>query len=183
MFLYINQSELDNIIKGLEKAIYGIEGVPERKTTSGRPSQLPDYIQKDNQGRLFKYDNEINGVYISKNGYYDGGNLKIIDKSTQKIVDDYLIDSKNKTATSVANNRNLITLGDISKISFDKNTVKIQSDKGSLNLELVDGVLDKISGDISKIGNSFMFYNKSLTSIDLPLVTFIGNDFVYYEFI
>jgi|APGre2960657404_1045060.scaffolds.fasta_scaffold00119_10 hypothetical protein len=170
-------NELDNIIKGLEKAIYGIEGVPEKRKASGRAS-LPDYIQKDNQGRLFKYDQEINGVYISKNGYYDG-NLHIIDKSTQKIVDDYLIDSKNKTATSVANNRNLITLGDINKISFDKNTVKIQSDKGSLILELVDGVLDKISGDITRVENSFMFYNKSLTSIDLPSVKSIGNDFLY----
>ena len=170
-------NELDNIIKGLEKAIYGIEGVPEKRKTSGRSSQLPDYIQKDNQGRLFKYDNEINGVYISKNGYYDGGNLKIIDKSTQKIVDDYLIDSKNKTATSVANNRSILT--DINKISFDKNTVKIQSDKGSLNLELVDGLLNKLSGDVTKIESSFMFYNKSLTSIDLPSVKSIGNDFLY----
>jgi hypothetical protein len=169
-------SNLDNIISGLEKAVYSIEGVPEKRKESGRQPSLPDYIHKDNQGRLFKYDQEINGVYISKNGYYDG-NLHIIDKSTQKIVDDYLIDSKNKTATSISSTRSILT--DINKISFDKNIIKIQSDKGSLNLELVDGMLKKISGDIERVESSFMFYNKSLTSIDLPLVKFIGNDFLY----
>lgn len=38
-------SNLDNIISGLEKAVYSIEGVPERKTTNRQPS-LPDYIKK-----------------------------------------------------------------------------------------------------------------------------------------
>ena len=172
-------SELDNIISGLEKAIYGIEGVPERKKSNERPPELPDYIQKDNQGRLFKYDRQFNDVYVSKNGYISNGVLNIIDKSTQKIFDNYLIDSKNKSATSLTNSRQLIP--DINKISFDKNTIKIQSDKGSLNLELVDGLLDKLSGDITRIEGKFLSFNESLTSIDLPSIKYIGEEFLYFN--
>jgi hypothetical protein len=172
-------NELDNIIKGLEKAVYGLEGVPERKEATS-PPDLPDNIRADNNGRLFKYDREINDNYISKNGYLRNGIIHIIDKSTQKIFDDFLIDSKNKSVTIITNPYKNF-LPNINKISFDKNTIKIQSDDGYLNLELIDGVLDRLSGDIKRIENSFLFHNESLTSIDLPLVTFIGNDFLYYN--
>ena len=172
-------NKLDNIISGLEKAIYGIQGVPEKREASGRPPQLPDNIAQDNEGKLFKYDMQEYGVYISKNGYIINRVLHIIDKSTQKIFDDYLVDTKKKSAKSLTSGRELVP--NINKVSFDKNAIKIQTDDGSLNLEFTDGVLDKLSGDVKNIGDKFMNYNKSLTNIDLPLVEKIGYEFLYFN--
>jgi len=167
-------NDLNSIVDGLHDAVYNIEGVPKKR----QEARLPDNIVADDKGRLFKYDREINDIYISKNGYIDNGVLNLIDKSTQKIIDNYLIDSKNKSAKSLTNSSNQL-IPDINKISFDKNTIKIQSDKGSLNLELVDGLLDKLSGDITRIEGRFLNFNESLTSIDLPSVKYIGQDFLY----
>ena len=172
-------NKLDNIISGLEKAIYGIQGVPEKREASGRPPQLPDNIAQDNEGKLFKYEMQEYGVYISKNGYIINRVLHIIDKSTQKIFDDYLVDTKKKSAKSLTSGRELVP--NINKVSFDKNAIKIQTDDGSLNLEFTDGVLDKLSGDVKNIGDKFMNYNKSLTNIDLPLVEKIGYEFLYFN--
>jgi hypothetical protein len=169
-------NDLNSIVDGLHDAVYNIEGVPKKK----QEMRLPDNIVADNKGRLFKYDREINDIYISKNGYIDNGVLNLIDKSTQRMIDNYLIDSKNKTAISVTGSGKSI-LPNINKITFDKDAIKIQSDNGSLNFTLVGGNIDKLSGDITTVGDKFLHLNESLTSVDLPLVTRIGEEFLYFN--
>jgi hypothetical protein len=169
-------NDLNSIVDGLHDAVYNIEGVPKKK----QEMRLPDNIVADNKGRLFKYDREINDIYISKNGYVDNGVLYIIDKSTQRMIDNYLIDSKNKTALSVTGSGKSI-LPNINKITFDKDAIKIQSDNGSLNFTLVGGNIDRLSGDITTVGDKFLHLNESLTSVDLPLVTRIGEEFLYFN--
>jgi len=169
-------NDLNSIVDGLHDAVYNIEGVPKKK----QEMRLPDNIVADNKGRLFKYDREINDIYISKNGYIDNGVLNLIDKSTQRMIDNYLIDSKNKTALSVTGSGKSI-LPNINKITFDKDAIKIQSDNGSLNFTLVGGNIDKLSGDITTVGDKFLHLNESLTSVDLPLVTRIGEEFLYFN--
>jgi hypothetical protein len=169
-------NDLNSIVDGLHDAVYNIEGVPKKK----QEMRLPDNIVADNKGRLFKYDREINDIYISKNGYVDNGVLNLIDKSTQRMIDNYLIDSKNKTALSVTGSGKSI-LPNINKITFDKDAIKIQSDNGSLNFTLVGGNIDKLSGDITTVGDKFLHLNESLTSVDLPLVTRIGEEFLYFN--
>jgi len=169
-------NDLNSIVDGLHDAVYNIEGVPKKK----QEMRLPDNIVADNKGRLFKYDREINDIYISKNGYIDNGVLNLIDKSTQRMIDNYLIDSKNKTALSVTGSGKSI-LPNINKITFDKDAIKIQSDNGSLNFTLIGGNIDRLSGDITTVGDKFLHLNESLTSVDLPLVTRIGEEFLYFN--
>jgi hypothetical protein len=169
-------NDLNNVVDGLHDAVYNIEGVPKEK----KEMRLPEFIVRDDKDRYFKYDREIAGVYISKNGYKDNSGIHVIDKSTQKMLDNFLIDAKNKTAEAIAgSSRNLID--NINKITFDKDAIKIQSDRGSLNFTLVDGVPKKLNGDITVLPDKFLYVNESLTTVDLPSVTNIGKDFLWYN--
>lgn len=168
-------NDLNNIVDGLHDAVYNIEGVPKER----KEMRLPDYIVSDNQGRYFKYDREIGGSYISKNGYKNDSGIHIIDKSTQRMIDDYLLDSKNKTARSVVG-KSILATG-IDKITFDKDAIKIQTENGSLNFILVDGVVKKLDGDIKSVEDKFLYTNNSITDVDLPLIKNIGNDFLWFN--
>ena len=173
------ENNLNNIIDGLHDAVYAIEGVAKK---SNEKIKLPDGIVSDAKGNFFRFDRIINNVHFSQNGYMKDGVITIIDKSTQRMVDDYLVDSKSKQIKSVTSDvpqlirRNLVD--NINKISIEKNKISIDTTDGNLILDLQNGILIKASGSIANIGNYFLSNNESLTSISLPNNTDIGDGFL-----
>lgn len=170
-------NDLNKVIDGLNEAVFNIEGLPKKST---QELSLPDQIVSDNKGRFFKFDNEINGIYFSKNGYMNNGEITLIDKSSQRMIDEYLFDSKSKKITSITGNEYEYNFGlkNINKISFEKDKIDIKTEDGDLSIDFISGVADKVYGNITKIGGSFLSNNQSIRSVDLPSNVEIGNNFL-----
>ena len=170
-------NDLNKVIDGLNEAVFNIEGVPKKST---QELSLPDQIVSDNKGRFFRFDNEFDGIYFSKNGYMKDGEITLIDKSSQRMIDQYLFDSKSKKITSITNIEYEYNLGlkNINKISFEKDKIDIKTEDGDLSIELIGGIADKVYGDITKIGNYFLSNNQTITSVDLPSNVEIKDNFL-----
>ena len=173
-------NDLNKVIDGLNEAVFNIEGLPKKST---QELSLPDQIVSDNKGRFFKFDNEIGGVYFSKNGYMKDGEITLIDKSSQKMIDEYLFDSKRKKIDSIIENEYADNLGlkNINKISFEKDKIDIKTEDGDLSIELIGGIANKVYGNIIEIGASFFYNNNTITSVDLPSNIRIGFRFLQYN--
>jgi len=167
-------NDLNTIIDGLNDAVFGIEGIPKK---TNQELRLPDNITSDSQGRFFKYDQEIENIYVSQHGYVEDGEMTIIDKSYQRMIDNFVFDSKNNEVYPITIGRQLI--GNINKISFEKNKITVDSKDGKFEFELLDGFLNKLNSNTTTIGNSFLRYNITLNSISLPNVEEIGDGFLY----
>ena len=166
-------NDLNTIIDGLDNAVFGIEGIPKKASQELR---LPDNITSDLKGRFFKYDQEIENIYFSQHGYVDEGEIILIDKSHQRMVDNFIFDSKTNEVIPVTLSRQLIR--DINNVTFEKNKIIVNSDNGDYEFEFLNGTLNKLSSDITTIGDSFLQTNTTLESISLPNVTKIGDTFL-----
>ena len=166
-------NDLNTIIDGLDNAVFAIEGVPKKTSQELR---LPDNITSDLKGRFFKYDQEIENIYFSQHGYVDEGEIVLIDKSHQRMVDNFIFDSKTNEVIPVTLSRQLIR--DINNVTFEKNKIIVNSDNGNYEFEFLNGTLNKLSSDITDIGDGFLNTNITLESVSLPNVTAIGDNFL-----
>jgi hypothetical protein len=167
-------NDLNTIIDGLNDAVFGIEGVPK---AGSQELRLPDNITSDSQGRFFKYDSELENIYVSQHGYVNDGEITLIDKSYQRMIDDYVFDSKSNTIQSVTMSMSIIK--DISNINFEKNKITVDSKDGKFEFELVNGILNKLESNSEIINSGFLRYNNSLESVSLPNVRKINDEFLY----
>ncbi len=167
--------DLNSIAEGLHDAVFSIEGTPQ--PNKKQAFNLPDSVVQDSNGNYMVFDRELGGVSFSQHGYIKDGVITVVDKSTQRMVDDYLIDTKTKTIKSVVSGN--LLLEDINKISFEKDNISIYTNKGSVLFHLENGVAKKLSGDITTVGNDFLPYNESLESLELQSLTTVGNEFLY----
>jgi uncharacterized protein YidB (DUF937 family) len=172
-------NDLNNIALGLENAVYDIEGVPDRLAVDG---VLPPNSTADAKGKLFRYDFSIGGVYgdgayISKYGYLKNGEITLIDRNTQMILDDYVFDLKNKTITTISSSREFLN-GNYNSFSINQDKIEIKTNDGNITIGLEEGSPVTIEGNTTKIGNQFLMNVKTVTSVNLPNVTKIGNNFL-----
>jgi GNAT superfamily N-acetyltransferase len=167
-------NDLNTIIDGLNDAVFGIEGVPK---AGSQELSLPDNITSDTKGRFFKYDSELENIYVSQHGYVYDGEITLIDKSYQRMIDDYVFDSKRNAIQSVTMSMPIIK--DITNINFEKNKITVDSKDGKFEFELVNGILNKLESDAGIINSGFLRYNNTLESVSLPNVRKINDDFLY----
>lgn len=169
-------NDLNTIIDGLHDAVFEIEGVPK---AGAQELQLPDNVTSDSKGRFFKYDKEIDNIYVSQHGYVSEGEINLIDKSYERMIDNYIFDSKKNTVDSLTMTTPLMR--DINNISFEKNKIIVDSKEGKFEFELLNGFLDKLESNAEIINSNFLARNTTLKTISLPNARKINDNFLFFN--
>ena len=164
--------DLNSIVEGLHDAVYSINGVPK----SNQETNLPEGIVSDGNKRLAVAPLEVINIRYGKNAYFKDGEIIPIDKSHQRIFDNYIFDSKSKTIKE-GDGEDLVD--GITNISFSDDKVIVDTENGNLIFGTDKGMLVSIEGSITELGYAFLYSNTSLTSLSLPALTQVGNYFLY----
>ena len=180
-------NNLDNIIEGLTQAFadtFNLNLVEKNKTF-----ELPGYVQA-NDGKFYKYNFESNNIYYCPNNIIiDNGEVETFDKENFIVFDNFVLDIKNKTISQYDKNGYqdsfIETIGQIQEIkripSQDGLTIQITPSVGELitiSLNNHNEIVGYSNPKVQTIGNRFLYYNHSLTHINLPNVQTIGNCFL-----
>jgi hypothetical protein len=186
---YTYDANLDNIINGLDEAIYNLPKVGGKAEVVD--SNKANQALKGVDGKYFFSEYSTGLFHISRYGYMPKSGMSLydykaipIDKSSEKIIGDYLINSKTriiKPLFSVEWEAES-AIRRINSIQFSKDSVFIETTDGSIKLGNInkEGGPESIEGDITYIGDSFGRFlrrTQNLDYIDLPNVEYIGNDF------
>jgi hypothetical protein len=186
---YTYDANLDNIINGLDEAIYNLPKVGGKAEVLD--SNKANQALKGVDGKYFFSEYSTGLFHVSRYGYMPKSGMSLydykaipIDKSSEKIIGDYLINSKTriiKPLFSVEWEADS-AIRRINSIQFSKDSVFIETTDGSIKLGNInkEGGPESIEGDITYIGDSFGRFlrrTQNLDYIDLPNVEYIGNDF------
>ncbi len=180
-------NNLDNIVKGLTDSFAEHYNLKQAHIAN---FEIPSY-ERDNQGKYYKYNYEIKGIYYCTNNCLLVNHEAIKFPKERYILADYfLIDRQEKTIKCYDSREddsfpqffqdNSIKKIDL-EIKNDIKLVKVETTKGLVTLELdkENKIIGLTNPYIEKIGAYFLYYNESLTKIELPLVKIIGCSFLY----
>jgi hypothetical protein len=192
---YTYKGKLDDIIQGLDDAIYSIPKVGGREEAldddSEENEEKGSKVVKDLDGRYFFAETRTSSHFISKYGYIEKavGVFKPIDRSYQRVVGAYVLDSKYNDIRVLfypgyeGQDRTREILFPYQKIELSKDSVTIKTDYGTLKLGDINdkGVPESIEGDITQIGNNFdefLIGATRLKKLDLPNLEIVGDEFL-----
>ena len=186
-------NNLDNIIPGLTNSFdkyYGLHQSHIQNTF-----EIPGYV-KANDGKYYKYNYEINNIYYCENNVIiDNFEVKEYPHEQYIVLDYFILDLKNKQIQTYWNDMELEdsfpnTIGTIKDIKIendkDNKNILIKNDDSDevdiiITLDKNNRIIALKNDKVENISNSFLLYNKSLTSIELPNVTNIGDYFLRYN--
>ena len=179
-------NNLDNIILGLTKAFekkYGFHIHSDR-----RGFDIPNYV-KGNDGKLYKYLFEKNGIYYCPNNVVIDAKYDVhkFDKEKYIIMDYYVIDLVNKKITVFDDN---LLDSFVDGFKNIKN-IKVVNNKpeGTKSIIVNNEIIMEINGNnrlvnyynpyVTKLDNSFMGYNGDsvIEKLDLPNAIEVEEDF------
>ena len=177
-------NNLDNIAPGLSLSFskkYGlnINGYLNR-------FQIPGYV-KANDGKYYKYNYEINGIYYCPNNiiidnYYVNRNYQ--EKSRFLLVDYFILDMQEKKILLYDEkvNDSLISLiGNINSIQVLRNKKEKEvyiNDDTVLKVNENNKIISFRNNKIKDIENNFLYYNDSINKIGIKSVKSIGDYFL-----
>ena len=180
-------NDLENIYPGLTesfKKYYGID-----LTITQQDFKMPTYILA-NDGKFYKYNFEIDGVYYCPNNVIIKNFDPIkYDKSQYDLIDYFIIDKKNKTVDVAGDyiaDSFIDQFKDIENIVVKNDddgykSIKI-STKECKNIEIIVDKLNQIvqfkNPDLKEIGDFFMWGNKSMKFFTAPNVENVGDGFL-----
>ncbi len=182
-------NSLDSIIDGLTESFGKYYGLVQKHPNS--KLDLEGYVLA-NDGKLYKYNEEINNVYYCPNNIIiDNFEVKRYDKEKYivfeyfildlvkkevKVYDDDIKDSFPSTLVNIQKIE-IKRRGEEKKIKFtfqDNREVKIVLDKDNQLIELDNPI-------VKNIGDNFLIYNENLKILYLPAAEKIGDDFLSYN--
>ncbi len=185
------QNNLDNIAPGLTESFereYNLK-IDRRNETN---FELPNYVMA-NDGKLYKYNYEINNVYYCPNNIIID-NFEVKRDYTAKeryiLADYFIIDMAAKRITiydEKIKDSFVNQFKSIIKIEIEKNKENgskiiniITSDFGIVKIELdkLNRIIGYSNEKIEKIEDSFLRYNKTLETFYVPEVRIIGDCFL-----
>ena len=152
---------------------------------------IPGYTVA-NDGRYYKYNIEINGVYYCPgNIIIDNGQVNKLEPKKQELIDYFILDKENKTIQLYDKNIKdsfVDAFDDVKKIEIRKDkekgirTIEVQ------NADQDNPVIIKVNKDnqiigyknekLTKTGNCFLYYNSCLTELEMPRVEEVGDKFL-----
>ena len=153
---------------------------------------IPGYTVA-NDGRYYKYNIEINGVYYcSGNIIIDNGQVHKLEPEKQELIDYFILDKENKTIQLYDKNIKdsfVDAFDDVKKIEIRKDkekgirTIEVQ------NIDQDNPVIIKVNKDnqiigyknetLIKTGDNFLCSNRCLTELEMPNAVEIGNGFLF----
>ena len=173
-FVYTN---LDEISWGLHNSFYKFFN---EKPYKNKKNQLPDGLIEF-KGQFFQYIKEFDGNYWGK-GFVltNKGEMKILNVDEEFLIDGTVF-QKNGDFEIFGKSLNIQNSKKIVKKS--KNEFKFIFENQEFLEVKINGNLEitHISGNIKEVGHYFLYYNKKIESISLPLLEKVGDDFLYYN--
>ena len=179
-------NNLDNIVEGLT---YSFALHYDLKQKHVNEFEIPSY-EWDNNGKYYKYNYEIGGIYYCPNNCLLVNHEAIKFSKERYILTDYFIIDRQEKTIRCYDERNIDSFpqffqdNPINKIDLEiiDNTkiVKIATTKGLVTLELdkENKIIRLTNPYIEEIGYNFLYYNKYLSKIEFPQVKVIGNNFL-----
>ena len=186
-------NNLDNIIPGLTNSFDKYYGMHQSHLQGG--FEIPRYV-KARDGKFYKYNYEINNIYYCENNVIiDNFEVKEYPHEQYIIFDYFILDLKNKLIQKYWNDMELEdsfpnTIGTIKDIKIendkDNKNILIKTDDSDevdviITLDKQNRIITYKNNKVKNISESFLYYNNSLTSIELPNATSIGDRFLYYN--
>ena len=190
-------NNLDNIVLGLTEAFrkkykLNIDGI-DLKRSNFLTSQL-NYVMVD--GKYYRYNLKVDNIYYCENNIIiDHG--KLIDKYSKEkeryiLMDCYILDLKEKViknydkylSTSFCDTVN-IGIKKIKVEKCDKNKIIIVCLEDNKNIYIVideyNNIIEYRNNNVTKIGDFFLYNNKTLLRVDLENVKSVGNNFLAWN--
>ena len=180
-------NNLDNIISGLTESFESTYNLIQRN--KGNDFEIPFYLIA-NDGKYYKYNYEINNIYYCPNNIIiDNFEVNRYDKEKYIIMDYFILDLQNKkiylydeniedSFESIFKNISKITIKNIDKCK----EIIVECDKNIVNKIILDSnnnIIISLDSNINIIYDNFLYFNESLTKLNLPEVEIIGNSFLY----
>lgn len=182
-------NNLDNIIPGLTKSFENTYGIVQKH--KGNAFEIPNYVQA-NDGKYYKYNYEINNIYYCPNNIIiDNYQVNRLEKEKYIVFDYFVLDLVNKRLSlynTYIGDSFLDTISDISKIRIEnKEKVKditIIPKYGEdiiITLDKQNRLIGYKNNNIKEIGDYFLYFNDTLSELNLSNVEIIGSSFLFYN--
>jgi len=190
-------NDLDRISPGLRYSFAKLlcERGLELNSSNIEEFEMPGYVVA-NDGRYYKYNMEIDGVYYCPgNIVIKNGNVQsAVKQGKQMLIDYFILDTEKKTigvADPNIEDSFVDDLQDIEKIEITMNkekgngvrTIKIyQSNRENpviIEINKNNGIIGYDNKNLTEIGNKFLRHNENITELNVPNVTKVGNGFLY----
>ena len=181
-------SNPDNIIQGLSGSLRHYFNVD---FSSPKVDTPKNFIIVNHQ--LVHFYKEIDGVYLGENFYVKNGEIHLIDKDKEILMDHFVLDLQNKTVKNLANNNDCFP--DIFTEEIKNKNVQITKDKKGHHIIIIDPQNKTQKQEIAcvqdrqitflnlpttkKIGDNFLRHNKGLEKIHIPFLEEVGDSFLY----
>jgi len=172
---------LDKLIPGLEQAIYS-------KTDFKNPHER---IQKEPAPNLlalnrkfYFYTQKRAGVYWGDGFVYANGKVTVVDSSSERIVDGYILSLKERKPDPFPKGFDEPYLEGIQKVEFpSKDTIDVWDKQGKkATLKTKDGCLISFHSDeLTEMEDNFLYFNHALTSLSMPKLKTAGNNCFRYN--
>lgn len=183
-------NNLENIVPGLTRSFERDYGL--KISQNGQYDiEIPGYIRA-NDGKLYKYNYEINGVYYCPDNIVIDDNDIISDyqeKEKYIVIDYFVVDLVNKKITlyddsindSFVDGFKNIRKIDVKRINGGRRLTIVYSDGTSSIIEIdkCNRIISYKNNNILDIGDNFLYYGLYLKEIDISNVRHIGNGFMY----
>ena len=187
-------NNLENIIPGLTRSFENTYNLNINQNDNKLDLINYGYI-KANNSKYYKYNYEINNVYYCPNNVIiDNGEVKKYEPKERYLVLDYfIIDLKEKTIKLYDTNIEdsfIDTFNKIKNINISKDkttkektiTISYNDDNQAIiKLNKYNQIINYSNDSIKKIGDYFLYYNETLTEINLPNIKSIGDNFLYHN--
>ena len=187
----------------LENIIFGLTGSFERFyhlniNQEGQVNLGLDYV-KANDGKLYKYNLEINDIYYCPDNIIIDHRKVIkdyIDKEKYILMDYFILNLQNDDSTKglISKSMNSYTIADsfiggllfLNKINVIKNkdhtkTIELIRDDREpvyIKIDKYNNIVGYVNNNLKKIDSDFMYYNETLSTIRIDNVLEIDDDFL-----
>ena len=181
-------NNLDNIIFGLSSAFASTYDIRLNEHQS-HGFDLDNYVLA-NDGKYYRYNNEVYGVYYCENNYIvqQNGNPKKLDPARYILMDYFVVDMAKGSQSVRAEVKDAFTesIGQIESISVerdeDKNKVvcfKVKDGEDVLiTLNKKNQIIKVDNKNITSVGNYYLYACENIEKVNLPSLTSADNYFM-----
>ena len=188
-------NDLDRIVPGLKQSFAELLAERGMKLDASNTEEfdIPNYVVA-NDGKYYKYNTEINGIYYCPgNVIIDHGEVIQLESEKEVLMDYFILDKEKKTLKlydSRIPDSFLDGFENIEKIEMIKNPdkekqtrlIKIKtkdSDKPVvIEIDKDNNIVGYENQELKQVGKGFLGYNNNLRELNLPLVEKVGNYFL-----
>jgi hypothetical protein len=181
-------NNLDNIKQGLTKAFFIDNKINfEKKFVSN--FSIPNYT-KANDNKFYSYNLEQNGTFFCGDNFIiQNGEPKQFNKQFFVLIENYLVNIKDKTITNLIDNNSdsfIQSMGEIAKISIESNeeknrVIKVKNTNNQecyITINNKNQLISYKNNFVTRIENHFLSYNTELTNIELNNLESCGKFFL-----